>query len=267
MRIATVNVNGLRAALRKGLPAWLESRGADVVCMQEVRAPDEVVEAAFDEGWHVVHSCCEIKGRAGVALLSRSPLADVLVDAAALGPVAAEPAHTGRWVEGTVDSPAGPVRVVSVYVHSGQAEDAVKMGQKYAHLDLMTERLGVLSRSFERVLVMGDINIAHTNDDIKNWRGNLKTAGFLPEERAYLDRWLASGWVDVHRSLVGQRPGPYTWWSVRGQAFDNDSGWRIDYHLATPALAAAATAAEVDRAASWDARWSDHAPLVVDYAL
>jgi exodeoxyribonuclease-3 len=122
-----------------------------------------------------------------------------------------------------------------------------------------------LAGQFERVVVMGDINTAHTNNDIKNWKGNLKSAGFLPEERAYLDRWLGEGWVDVHRTLEGDREGPYTWWSMRGKAFDTDTGWRIDYQLATPKLGAAALSVRVDRAPSWSERWSDHAPLVVDY--
>lgn len=265
MRIVTVNVNGVRAALRKGFGEWLEASGADVVCLQEVRAPEEVL---VDEvaGWHLVQQACEIKGRAGVAILSRLPLADVAIGAQALGTVAIAPAHTGRWVEATVASPAGPVRVVCVYVHSGVV-GTPKMDDKFAFLDIMTARMTQLRAEHERVVVVGDINTAHTTLDIKNWRGNLKTAGFLPEERAYLDRWAAAGWVDVHRTLAGEVDGPYTWWSQRGKAFDTDTGWRIDYQWASPTLAATAETARVDRAASWDTRWSDHAPLVVDYAL
>ncbi|MCB2412350.1 exodeoxyribonuclease III [Demequina sp. TTPB684] len=266
MRIVTVNVNGVRAALRKGMQEWLDAVEADVVCLQEVRAPDEVVDEAFAAGWNVVHDACEIKGRAGVAILSREPLGDVQAGAAALGEAAAVPAHTGRWIEATVPSVAGPVRVVSVYVHSGEA-GTPKMDSKYEFLDLMTERMAALASAYDRVVVMGDINTAHTEHDIKNWKGNLKSAGFLPEERAYLDRWIAAGWVDVHRTLVGEKDGPYTWWSMRGKAFDTDTGWRIDYQYATPSLAAVAAHVRVDRAAAWDARWSDHAPLVVDYAL
>ena len=265
MRIVTANVNGVRAAVRKGMQEWLDAVEADVIALQEVRAPDDIVDASFD-GWHVERIACDVKGRAGVALISRTPMRDVLIDAAALGGVAALPLHTGRWVEATVDSPAGPVRVVSVYVHSGEA-GTPKMDLKYEHLDAMTARMEQLLAEYERVVVMGDINIAHTQHDIKNWKGNLKSAGFLPEERAYLDRWIGAGWVDVHRTLVGVQDGPYTWWSMRGKAFDTDSGWRIDYQFASPALAQAATAARVDRQSSWDARWTDHAPLVVDYAL
>lgn len=265
MRIITVNVNGIRAALRKGMQEWIDSAGADVVCLQEVRAPDEVVDAAFD-GWHVARVACGIKGRAGVAILARDELADVVYDSRALGEDAAQPVHTGRWIEATVPSAAGAVRVVSVYVHSGEA-GTPKMDAKYEHLDLMTLRMATLREQYERVVVMGDINIAHTQHDIKNWKGNLKSAGFLPEERAYLDRWLEAGWVDVHRTLVGDQDGPYTWWSMRGKAFDTDAGWRIDYQYASPAMAATARSARVDKHLSWDSRWTDHAPLIVDYDL
>lgn len=266
MRIVTVNVNGVRAAARKGMHDWLDPSGADVVCLQEVRAPLETTAELVGEGWHVVEDACDIKGRAGVAILSRTPLSDVLARADALGEGMDEPVHTGRWIEATVDSSAGPVRVVSVYMHSGTA-GTPKMDDKYAMLESMTARLAALREEYERVVVMGDINIAHTENDIKNWKGNLKSAGFLPEERAYVTQWLEAGWVDVHRTLSGDMPGPYTWWSMRGQAFDNDAGWRIDYQLASPALAEAATGVCVDRQASWDARWTDHAPLVVDYDL
>lgn len=271
MRIATVNVNGVRAAARKGMADWLAAATPDVVAIQEVRAPEGTAASLLGDGWHVVEQACEIKGRAGVALASRTPVSDVVVGTAVLPGLTAadapvDPAHSGRWVEATVGSPAGPVRVVSVYMHSGEA-GTPKQDQKYAMLAAMTARLADLRSAHERVVVMGDINIAHTENDIKNWKGNLKSSGFLLPERAVLSEWVAAGWVDVHRTHEGDRPGPYTWWSQRGQAFDNDSGWRIDYQFASPALAAAVTAVRVDRQASWDARWTDHAPLVVDYDL
>lgn len=262
MRIATVNVNGLRAALRKGGAEWLAGDPADVVALQEVRAPDVVVREALEGEWSVVHDECEIAGRAGAALLSRRPLRDIVVGLTGLEPA---PAHTGRWVEGTMDADVGEVRVVSVYVHSGQA-GTPKMDDKYAFLDAMTARMDHLLAEHERVVVMGDINIAHTPRDIKNAKGNTKTAGFLPEERAYLDRWIASGWIDVHRALAGDVDGPYTWWSQRGRAFDNDVGWRLDYQFVSRPLAESAASAEVERAPAWDQRWSDHAPLIVRYA-
>lgn len=266
MRIVSVNVNGVRAALKKGMTEWMEAVEADVICLQEVRAPDEVVTSAFPEQWHLEHQVSEQKGRSGVAILSRSALTDAVYGLGVQGDILTDASHTGRWVEATVQSPAGPVRIVSTYVHSGTA-GTPKMDDKYAFLEVMTQRLEELAAEYDRVVVMGDINIAHTNNDIKNWKGNLKSAGFLPQERAYLDRWFAAGWVDTHRAFAGEQEGPYTWWSMRGQAFDNDAGWRIDYQLATPTLASTVTAVRVDRQASWDARWTDHAPLVVDYDL
>jgi exodeoxyribonuclease-3 len=116
--------------------------------------------------------------------------------------------------------------------------------------------------------VTGDLNVGHTELDIKNWKGNLKNAGFLPEERAYFDTFMNSqGWVDIGRVTHPDVPGPYTWWSFRGQAFDTDAGWRIDYHLATPALAETASNYRVHRADSYDTRWSDHSPVSVDYSI
>ncbi len=261
MRIATVNVNGARAALRKGCAEWLDATVADVVALQEVRAPDALVRAAFEPAWSVVHDESEIPGRAGAALLVRGEARDSVVRLPGLAPA---PSHTGRWTEATVASRLGDVRLVSVYVHSGQAGTS-KMDDKYAFLDAMTARMRELLAVHERVVVMGDINIAHTPRDIRNAKGNVKTAGFLPEERAYLDAWLADDWVDVHRALAGDIDGPYTWWSQRGKAFDNDVGWRLDYQFASPQLATEAARARVDRAGSWDSRWSDHAPLVIDF--
>ena len=266
MRITTVNVNGVRAALRKGLLEWLDEAKPDVVCMQEVRAPDAVVQEAFGAEWSVAHQESEQKGRSGVAILARVPLEDVKVAVDVFGPIGAEATHTGRWVEATVPTTIGPVRVISTYVHSGGV-GTPKQVDKYSFLELVTLRLAELSAAHEYAVAMGDVNIAHTNRDIRNWKGNLKTAGFLPEERAYLDAWFGAGWVDVHRQLSGDVDGPYTWWSQRGKAFDNDAGWRIDYQIASSALAALATTVRVDRQASWDTRWTDHAPLVVDYSL
>jgi exodeoxyribonuclease-3 len=188
----------------------------------------------------------------------------------------------GRWLEADYLVNGKVVTVVSTYVHSGEV-DTPKQVEKYKFLDAMTQRLPELAAHSDYALVVGDLNVGHTELDIKNWKGNVKRAGFLPEERAYFDRFMGPageavtgpdgstgtglGWVDVGREAVGDIPGPYTWWSWRGQAFDNDAGWRIDYQLATPALAAVAENYTVDRAPSYDQRWSDHTPVVVDYAL
>ena len=263
--LATVNVNGIRAAFRKGMADWVAARRPDVLALQEVRAPDELVgDFLPGDTWTVTHEPCEIKGRAGVAIASRLPAKAVRV-----GLTQGIAVDTGRWVEADIETPGGDLlTVVSAYIHSGNADDPTKMAQKYAFLDAVTRRMGDLMAAGSHAVVVGDLNIAHRNVDIKNWKGNLKSAGFLPEERAYLDGWFDGlGWVDLGRRFGGEGPGPYTWWSNRGQAFDNDSGWRLDYQLATPGLAERAVRVEVDRAASYDTRWSDHAPLVVTYDL
>jgi exodeoxyribonuclease-3 len=265
------------------MAAWLDERKPDVLLMQEVRAPDEVLDDLFaGSGWHVAHQACDIKGRAGVAVAARLPIVAVRIGLGGGEPAVdnglggGEPAvDTGRWVEADIKLAGGKrLTVVSAYIHSGAADDPKKMSEKYAYLAKVTARLAELAAGDTPVLVSGDLNIAHRNVDIANWRGNLKSAGFLPEERAYLDRWFAPaghpsaggaglGWVDLGRRLGGDGPGPYTWWSWRGKAFDNDTGWRIDYHLANAALAPLARSVEIDKAASYDARFSDHAPLVV----
>jgi exodeoxyribonuclease-3 len=268
LRVATANVNGIRAADRRGIRRWLAERGPDVLCLQEVRADDDTLCGVVGPGWHGVHEESTVKGHAGVAVLSRT--APVAVRRG-LG----EFTGTGRWVEadypvaGPVGGPAldgaGLLTVVSGYVHKGEA-GAPKQLDKYRFLDLVRERMGKLAADGRHLLVCGDVNIAHREVDLKNWKGNLDHAGFLPAERAWLSGVLDDdGFVDVHRALAGERPGPYTWWSWRGKAFDVDSGWRIDYHLATPGLAGLARTAEVDRAPSYAERWSDHAPVVVDY--
>ncbi|HWV26278.1 MAG TPA: exodeoxyribonuclease III [Aeromicrobium sp.] len=268
LRIATVNVNGIRAAYNKsrgqssGLGEWLAERGADIVTLQEVRAPDDIVRTLTAEsGYHVVHTEAAAKGRAGVAVLSRQePTAfrvgngDDLFDDA------------GRWIEADLTLADGStLTVVSAYVHSGEA-GTPRQEEKYRFLEATTARLAEIGATGRHGLLTGDLNVGHTERDIRNWKGNLKKAGFLPEERAYFDRWFDElGWVDVGRALAGDVDGPYTWWSMRGQAFDNDTGWRIDYQIGTPDFAATARTAAVDRAVSWAERWSDHAPLVIEY--
>ena len=270
LRIATVNVNGIRAAYNKlrgqssGIAEWFAERDADVVTLQEVRAPDAILrELVAATGYHVVHTEAAAKGRNGVAVLSKAE-----PTAHRIGAEVEEFADSGRWIESDVPLADGStLTVVSAYVPTGQAETP-KQDEKYRFLDAASARLAAIGSGDGHGLLTGDLNVCHTERDLKNWKGNLKKAGFLPDERAYFDRWFGQlGWVDVHRGLVGEVDGPYTWWSMRGKAFDTDSGWRIDYQIATPRLAAAATTATVDRADSWAERWSDHAPLVVDYDL
>lgn len=266
MRLISANVNGIRAAARRGGLAWLVDQHADVIALQEVRASDDQLETTLaDHGlgdWHVTHAPGRVKGHAGVAVLTRQPPSRTSSD---IGPV--EFTDAGRWVEVDVQGPHGPVTVVSTYVHTGEARTP-KQDEKLRFLDAVGARLSALAESGGYAVLTGDLNVCHSADDLKNWKGNVGKAGFLPEEQAHLDRWAADhGYVDVHRRLHGPGPGPYTWWSWRGKAFDNDAGWRIDYQIASGPLAELATRAEVGRAAAYDQRWSDHAPLTVDYEL
>lgn len=267
-RVITANVNGIRAAERRGGLDWLAAAQADAICLQEVRATraqlDEALAGSAFAAWHVAHAEAPEKGRAGVAVITKKAPVDVRAtfrQRAING--------QGRWIEMDLDTSQGPVTVASVYVHSGEA-GTPKQDAKYAFLAGMELRLKALSRRADKegveALVCGDWNIAHREVDIKNWKGNLTSAGFLPEERAYLDRWFAGSWRDLGRDLGGEGPGPYTWWSWRGQAFDNDAGWRIDYHAATPGLAERARSVRIGRAPSYAERWSDHAPVTVDFA-
>ena len=274
LAIATVNVNGLRAALANGMSTWVTSRKPDVITMQEVRAPDDMVHGLVHEvagrGWHVVHHECRSKGRAGVAVASKREIVAARFGLPDHGGPGADLPYddTGRWCEADIEvSGDRTLTVVSAYVHTGDAESPTRMSEKLAFLDAAAARLAVLRASGNLVLLTGDLNVAHREVDIKNWKGNLTRAGFLPVERAWFDRLADDQWVDVGRALGGDGPGPYTWWSWRGKAFDTDAGWRIDYHIADAALAATASRAVVDRAPSYAERWSDHAPLVVRYAV
>ena len=270
LTIASVNVNGLRAAAKNGMAGWVQQRKPDVITMQEVRAPDDLVPDLVAElagpGWHVAHAEATAKGRAGVAVTSTSPI----VRSQHGLPVAAAPEQyddSGRWIEADIATPDGAgLTVVSCYVHTGDSDSAARMAEKLAFLDAMTARLEALRATGRHVLLTGDLNVGHREHDIKNWKGNIGKAGFHPDERARFDHWMHDlGWVDVGRRLAGDVPGPYSWWSWRGKAFDVDSGWRIDYHIASPDLAERAHSHTVDRAPTYAERWSDHAPVVVDY--
>lgn len=268
VKIATVNVNGIRAAARKDMVQWLKESNPDVLCMQEVRAPRADLEALSTgsgplalRNWSIFDDEASAKGRAGVALITDLKTTGARTE---LGPKDFDSA--GRWLEVDIETKKGILTVVSTYVHSGEAETP-KQVEKYKFLTAMRARMAQLIENDKMAVVVGDLNVGHTELDIKNWKGNLKNAGFLPEERAYFDDFANQGWVDIGRQFHPGVPGPYTWWSYRGKAFDTDAGWRIDYQLATPALAKLATSYQVDRAISYDARWSDHSPVVVEYNL
>lgn len=261
--IATANVNGIRAAAKKGIIPWLEQVEADVVLLQEVRAdqtqiPDEVLTAG---GWHWhLAPSLTAKGRAGVAVLTRDEPQD-----ARTGFGANEFDDSGRYAE--TDLPG--LTVASLYLPSGETDtprQAEKERFMAAFADYLTAAAAKAAADGRELLVCGDWNIAHAEADLKNWKSNKKTAGFLPTERAWLTRLYSTGtFVDVVRALHPDTEGPYSWWSYRGRAFDNDAGWRIDLHVATAGLAAKATKAWVDRAPAHDQRWSDHAPVLVTY--
>ncbi|WP_433870117.1 exodeoxyribonuclease III [Saccharopolyspora sp. CA-218241] len=261
LTVSTANVNGLRAAAKKGFVEWLAATGADVVCLQETRAEADQLTAAVREpdGWYPVLAPSNAKGRAGVALYTR-----VEPEAVRIGFGSAEFDESGRYAE--IDLPG--LVVGSLYLPSGEVGTARQdekerfMKEFLAYLVDRRERAAAEGRE---VLVCGDWNIAHREADLKNWKANRKEAGFLPEERAWLDEVFAAGYTDVVRALHPDVQGPYSWWSYRGKAFDNDSGWRIDYHVATGGLAARATEARVEKAPSYDQRWSDHAPVTVVY--
>jgi exodeoxyribonuclease-3 len=264
LTVTSVNVNGLRAAAKKGFLPWLESTAADVVCLQEVRAePGQLpAEVREPDGWHAVHAPAAAKGRAGVSVYSRQEPERVRI-----GFGSDEFDSSGRYAE--IDLPG--LTVASLYLPSGevgtgrQAEKDRFCKEFLAHLAALRDRSAAGARE---ALVVGDWNIAHKEADLKNWKANTKNSGFLPEERAWLTQVFdEEGYVDVVRRLHPDVTGPYTWWSYRGKAFDADTGWRIDYHVATPGLAGRAVSAVVERAERYDLRWSDHAPVTVVYEV
>ncbi|MBK7821868.1 MAG: endonuclease/exonuclease/phosphatase family protein [Tessaracoccus sp.] len=293
MRIGTHNVNGIRAALRRGFRGYWDETTADVIALQEVRCRvDDLPLDAFD-GFHVTLDAGQLAGRNGVAVLTRHApervrsLAEVITEISPGGrptDLSAERivnrdlaafSHEGRYVE--VDLADAPVRVASLYLPKGAAWP-YEEGSEEKYLRKMRFMRG-LARALtaskreaaaqgREFLVMGDFNIAHTKLDLRNWRSNQKSEGFLPEEREWFGSIVGPRrLIDVVRHLHPDVEGPYSWWSWRGQAFANDTGWRIDYHLASPGLAKAATSAFVGREATYEARVSDHSPVVVDYAI
>ncbi|MDY3126523.1 MAG: exodeoxyribonuclease III [Corynebacterium sp.] len=299
LTIASVNVNGIRAACKQrsaenlGMNAWLNETAADVVLMQEVRAnPQQTAEAlapALESGWYLAMSDATTpgaKGRAGVGILSRTPIDDVRVGFGSF-------MDAGRWIEANT---AG-IRVASLYLPSGSAGTA-KQDEKYRFLDEFSPLLDQRAKEFPEMVIGGDWNICHRAQDLKNNRANEKKSGHLPEERAFMDHvfgvfpdshaqpkkglgeyfgaveysdltnWEPNDkpvWFDATRRLLPESDGPYTWWTYRGQAFNNDAGWRIDYQAVTKDLLERAHRTWVEKAPSVETRWSDHSPLLVEY--
>jgi exodeoxyribonuclease-3 len=253
MRIITLNVNGIRAAARKGFFTWMSRQRADVVCLQETRAHvDQLVDRVYwPRGYHACFHEAEKRGYSGVAIYSRRR-PDLVIEGLGWPEVDAE----GRYLEVQL----GPLSVVSLYMHSGTSSQE-RQGKKFQMMDRFMPYLRHLHRKRREYIICGDWNIAHKEIDLKNWRGNLNNSGFLPEERAWMDElFRVSGYVDAFRR-VNQRPEQYTWWSNRGRAWEKNVGWRIDYQVVTPRMAERVQRARIYKAR----RFSDHAPLILDY--
>jgi exodeoxyribonuclease III len=253
MRIITLNANGLRAAAAKGFTAWMRRQQADIVCLQEIKAQEADLPRALlaPRGLHAFFHPAEKRGYSGVAIYSR-----VEPDRATLGLGIADIDAQGRFLQ--LDY--GAFSVVSLYLPSGSSGEAAQ-ARKFAFMKRFLPRLEAMRACGREFVICGDWNIAHREIDLKNWRANQKYSGFLPEERDWLTQvFERHGFVDVFRRL-DPRPERYTWWSSRGAARANNVGWRIDYHIATPGIAALARATAIYTGK----RFSDHAPLTVDY--
>ena len=255
MRVITLNANGLRAAARKGFFQWLPRQKADVVCLQETRAhPDQRTEEMRPpKGWHAYYLDAEKKGYSGVALYSRNE-----PDAVHTGLGWPTADQEGRFI----CADYGKLSVASIYLPSGSSGDE-RQQVKFDFLRRLQPILAGMRDDGRSYILTGDWNIAHKEIDLKNWRGNKKNSGFLPEERQWMDRLFDEiGMVDAFRR-VDPRPDQYTWWSNRGQAWDKNVGWRIDYQITTPDIADKVKAATIYKSK----RFSDHAPLIMDYDL
>jgi|TARA_R110000850_G_scaffold217204_12_gene342846 exodeoxyribonuclease-3 len=255
VRIVSINTNGIRSAARKGFFEWLAGSGADVVCVQETKAQTSDLNEDFrPKGWHVAFCSAQKKGYAGVAVYSRHA-PDAVHDT--LG--AAEFDDEGRYLAFDL----GPLTVASLYLPSGSSGPE-RQASKDRFLAFFEPRLQAMAHDGREYVLCGDWNIAHQNIDLKNWKSNQKNSGFLPHERAWMSRVLDThGWVDGYRRLYPDATGDaYTWWSNRGNAWANNVGWRIDYQLVTAGMASRLQQASVYKAQ----RFSDHAPLIVDYA-
>ena len=257
MRIITANLNGIRAAAKKGFFEWMVAQQPDVVCVQETKAQEHQLEAElhYPEGYHAYFFDAEKKGYSGVAIYSRREPDRII---RGLGEGFEDMDAEGRYIQADF----GKLSVASLYLPSGSSKEE-RQQIKYSFMDRYTEVLKAQRRKRREYIICGDYNIVHKEIDIKNWKSNQKNSGCLPEERAWLDELFGPmGYVDGFR-VVNQEPHQYTWWSNRGQAWANNVGWRIDYQVLTPGLRAAVQAADIYKAE----RFSDHAPLVMDYDI
>jgi exodeoxyribonuclease-3 len=255
-RLVTLNLNGIRSAANKGFLEWAAQTGADCMGVQEVKAQADQLAGRFERvgGMDGHFHLAEKKGYSGVGLYTGKAPSAVIT-----GFDPQEFDAEGRYVETRYDTARRKFSVISCYFPSGSSGEH-RQAAKYRFLAKLYPHLMALKQEREFIL-LGDVNIAHQEIDLKNWKSNQKNSGFLPEERAWLTRLLTEGGlVDVFRQL-NPRPEQYTWWSNRGQAWAKNVGWRLDYHLATPAIAAKARREEIFLAQ----RFSDHAPVIVDY--
>ncbi len=271
-----MNLNGIRAAVRRGFLEWLEQESPDVLLLQEVRAEEQLAAGLLGGAWEAHFNASRLKGRAGVGIAVRRDSSQVALKPGEVHKGLDKDesdSHSGRWIEAQAETSSGDeVRFASAYFHAGEV-GTEKQDRKMQHLDALSVRLSqMLADSTDgggpQSLVGGDFNVVRGQADLKNWKPNHnRRSGVLDPEMAYLNDWVEQGWVDTVRELAGEVQGPYSWWSWRGKAFDNDAGWRIDYHYATPALGAGAQDYAIFRAPSWDTRFSDHAPVTVTYRL
>jgi exodeoxyribonuclease-3 len=253
VRIITLNLNGVRSAASKGFFRWLPLQGADILCVQELKAQagDIIGEIASPDGYQSYFHCAEKKGYSGVGIYARRQ-PDQVMEGVGVPEIDAE----GRYLRADF----GPLSVISIYFPSGSSGEH-RQAAKFFFLDRFFPMLRELANCGREIILCGDWNIAHKEIDLKNWRSNQKNSGFLPEERAWLSEVFQDlGFVDIFRR-INQEPEQYTWWSNRGQAWVKNVGWRIDYQIATPGIAARATAVSIYKTE----RFSDHSPLIIDY--
>lgn len=255
MRIITANLNGIRSAANKGFYGWLQKQQADVVCLQELKAQaaDMTPEMLAPTGYHGNFHYAEKKGYSGVGIYSKAK-PDAVIEGLGIGDIDSE----GRYLE----CQFGNLSVVSLYLPSGSSGEE-RQAFKFSVMARILPHLETLANNGRDVVICGDWNIAHQEIDLKNYKGNKKNSGFLPEERAWLgDLFSRVGWIDVYRKLHPETTDEcYTWWSNRGAAYEKNVGWRLDYQVATPDLAKRAFQSTIYK----EERFSDHAPLIIDY--
>jgi exodeoxyribonuclease-3 len=255
VKVISVNVNGIRAAHRKGFFDWIQKQKADVICIQETKAQvDQLIDEILQpKGYHAFYNDALKKGYSGTAIYSKKE-PDKITDK--LGWEVAD--TEGRYLQADF----GELSVASLYLPSGSSKEERQL-IKYDFLDRFNPILKKMRRQKREYIICGDWNIAHKEIDLKNWKGNLKNSGFLPEERAWMAQLFGDvGMVDSFR-VVNQEPDQYTWWSNRGQAWAKNVGWRIDYQIVTPGLKDKIKSVEIYK----EERFSDHAPLITNYDL